>query len=150
MSRLTVMYVTVIWLTRTNTHVGVMSMHDTPDLVELLRAELAFLEKGGYRGNPRNPWRPNFVFEDSPTCINFQSHAQPKPCAECALMALVPMERRHIKFPCRHIPLTLQGETVCSFYESGTQDELEEALGKWLRQIILDLEAETKSRSQVA
>jgi hypothetical protein len=145
-----VIQVTVTWLTTTNTYVEVVSMLDTRQLVGLLRAELDFLEKGGYRASPRNPWRPNFVFEDSPTCINFRCDSQPKPCSECALMALVPENRRQLKFPCRHIPLTALGETVSSFYECGTQEELEAALGKWLRQNIQALEEETKSRSQVA
>ncbi len=119
-------------------------------LLELLKAELAFLEEGGYRGGPRNPWRPNFVFEDSPTCINFQSQKQADPCSQCALMAFVPEERQEAKFPCRHIPLTELGETVSSFYEYGTQEELEAALRNWLKEKIQLLENETKSRSQVA
>ena len=114
------------------------------ELMQLLKAELTYLENGGYRGSPGNPWRPNFVFEDSPTCINFHSQVQPKPCSECALMAFVPEDRRRTKFPCRHIPLTELGETVSSFYECGTQEELEAALGRWLRRHIEVLEEETQ------
>ena len=125
-------------------------MLDAQELVELLKAELAFLEKGGYRGSPRNPWRPNFVFEDSPTCINFQNDLRPKPCTECALMAFVPQNHQYAKYPCRHIPLTELGETVSSFYECGTQEELEAALHNWLLQNIRELQEEKKSRSQVA
>ena len=47
-------------------------MQNRQQLAAILKAELAFLERGGYRRGPRYPWRPNFVFEDSPTCINFQ------------------------------------------------------------------------------
>ena len=131
------------------TYAGGMSMLDTQQLVELLKAELDFLENGGYQGSPRNSWRPNFVFEDSPTCINFQNQKGPKPCMECALIAFVPENHRQSKFPCRHIPLTSLGETVSSFYEYGTQEELEGALRSWLRQNIDTLEAQ-KGRSQVA
>lgn len=125
-------------------------MLDAKQLLDLLKAELDYLENGGYRGNQRNPWRPNFVFEDSPTCINFQSQTKPKPCTECALVGLVPEERREAKYPCRHIPLTSLGETVSSFYECGTPEELERALRSWLREKIQSLEEGNKSRSQVA
>ncbi len=43
-------------------------MPDKRDVLEVLRGELAFLDTGGYRKAQRYPWRPNFVFEDSPTC----------------------------------------------------------------------------------
>jgi hypothetical protein len=125
-------------------------MLDAKRLVELLKAELNFLEQGGYRGSPRNPWRPNFVFEDSPTCINFQNEARQRPCTECALLSFVPKSHRQAKYPCRHIPLTTLGETVSSFYECGTQDELEAALVSWLRQNIQELEERNKGRGQFA
>ncbi len=37
----------------------------------VLKFELEFLEKGGYGRSPREPWRPQFIFEDSPTCMNY-------------------------------------------------------------------------------
>jgi hypothetical protein len=150
MSLLAVIPVTVTQLTPEKTYVGVMPMSDEKQLLELLKAELDFLENGGYRGSPRNPWRPNFVFEDSPTCINFENKAKPKPCTQCSLMAFVPANHRESKFPCRHIPLTSLGETVSSFYECGTQEELEGALRNWLQQSIHMLERGNRSRSQVA
>jgi len=125
-------------------------MRDTRELLQVLKAELAFLERGGYRGGPRYPWRPNFVFEDSPTCINFKAHTLPAPCSECLLMAFVPEERQSTRFPCRHIPLTKLGETVSTFYEWGTQQELETALRAWLVQTIQNLEQETENKSQSA
>jgi len=42
---------------------------DEREMLELLRFELKFLEDGGYGRFPRTPWRPTFVFEDSPTCM---------------------------------------------------------------------------------
>jgi hypothetical protein len=127
-----------------------MLMLDTQVLLEVLKAELAFLENGGYRERPRYPWRPNFVFEDSPTCLNFKNSSSPEPCVKCALMAFVPKGQQHAKFPCRRIPITAMGETVSSFYESGTQQELETALRDWLRQSIQMLEGQNKSLGQVA
>lgn len=55
-----------------------------------------------------------------------------------------------LNFPCRHIQLTERGETVTSFYEWGTEEELETALGVWLPQTIRDLENGEKARTQKA
>jgi hypothetical protein len=125
-------------------------MKDARNLLATLKAELAFLEAGGYRDRPRFPWRPNFVFEDSPTCINFESKEARRPCSECLLMQFVPEEQRKLAFPCRHIPPTPDGESVAHFYDCGTEKELEAALGSWLRQKISQLEAEEKAKAQNA
>jgi len=129
-------------------------MQDRHRLVAILRAELAFLEQGGYRRGPRYPWRPNFVFEDSPTCINLpgsqDKEEERRPCSECPLMEFVPEGRHETQFPCRHIHLTERGETVTSFYEWGTEEELETALREWLTRTIQELEAENQKRSQTA
>jgi hypothetical protein len=119
-------------------------------LAAILKAELAFLERGGYRKGPRYPWRPNFVFEDSPTCINFLDKEERQPCTECPLIDFVPEERREVRFPCRHIHLTESGETVNSFYEWGTEEELETALEGWLKRTIQELEGEGQARTQTA
>ena len=125
-------------------------MQDDRDILELLKAELAFLEKGGYRKGPRYPWRPTFMFEDSPTCINFHGDGHPRPCGECALIQFVPEDRKKLRYPCRHIQLTSLGECVNSFYEWGTEEELEVALKAWLQRTIQAIEHENKSRSQSA
>jgi hypothetical protein len=44
---------------------------DERELLAVLKAELAFLEKGGYRNGPGARPRQTFVFEDSPTCLSF-------------------------------------------------------------------------------
>ena len=45
---------------------------DERDLLEVLEAELKFLEDGGYGRSPSTPWRPQlYVFEDSLTCMNY-------------------------------------------------------------------------------
>jgi len=119
-------------------------------LLEVLKAELAFLEQGGYRARPRYPWRPNFVFEDSPTCINFKNLDERRPCTECPLIDFVPEDRREARHPCRHILLTTRGETVNSFYEWGTEEELETALREWLRRTIRELEAGERAEAQGA
>ena len=113
---------------------------DERNVLEVLKAELNFLEKGGYGRSPREPWRAQLIFEDSPSCMNYDSKEDPSPCAECALMQFVTPEKRSENFPCRHISLTQEGETLQELYRGGTQQELEEALGDWLRGNIKRLE----------
>jgi hypothetical protein len=100
-------------------------MQDNQKLLNVLRAELAFLEGGGYSNRARLPWRPNFVFEDSPTCLNFGAKEERRSCSECLLMQFVPEGRKKLAYPCRQIPLTPMGESVAHFYGCGTEKELE-------------------------
>lgn len=112
------------------------------DLLEVLKAELEFLEKGGYRHTARAAWRPHFMFQDSPTCLNFDPTQQPRPCTDCILMQFVPADARSERIPCRHIPLSEHGETIDSFYRTGTQEELEAAVAQWLKTTIARIERE--------
>jgi hypothetical protein len=113
---------------------------DNRDLLAVLKAELALVEKGGYRLTSRAAWRPQFIFQDSPTCLNFDPSKPPQPCSDCVIMQVIPPERRKKNIPCRYIPLNEQGETIDSFYRYGTRDELEAALRRWLRSTIDRLE----------
>jgi hypothetical protein len=119
---------------------------DHRDLSTVLRSELDFLEKGGYRTKARADWRPHFMFQDSPTCLNFDPAQPLRPCSECTLMQLIPIDAAKRKIPCRFIPLNDQGETIDGFYRSGTAEELEAALGGWLRSTIKRLESEKRCR----
>jgi hypothetical protein len=82
------------------------------------------------------PWRAPYIFEDSPSCLNFNDSARPHPCSECVLMQFVSPEFREQPVPCQFIPLNDKGQTIDSLYRSGTQLEMEDALGKWLRREI--------------
>lgn len=115
---------------------------DKRDLLDVLKAELEFLEKGGYHHIARAPWRPQFMFQDSQTCLNSDRTQPPKPCSDCVLMQLIPEDSRSKKIPCRHIPLNEQGETIDFFYCTGTQEELETAVARWLKIMIARLERE--------
>jgi hypothetical protein len=115
---------------------------DKRDLLDVLKAELQFLQKGGYRQTARTEWRPQFIFQDSPTCLNFDATQLPKPCSDCMLMQLTPEDRRDKKIPCRYIPLSENGETIDSFYRTGTQEELLVAVARWLKSTIARLERE--------
>ena len=118
---------------------------DERDLLEVLKSELDFLEKGGYRPSPREPRKFNFIFEDSPTCMNYDSKDNPDPCGECVLMALVPPADRSKTVPCRHIPLNQQGDTLESLYRTADQRELEDVYGAWLHSTISALEEQRRN-----
>jgi hypothetical protein len=120
---------------------------DTRDLLAVLKAELDFVEKGGYSHTARAAWRPQFIFQDSPTCLNFDPAKPPRPCNDCVMMQIIPPERRKKNIPCRYIPLNEQGETIDSFYRFGTRDELEAALRRWLRSTIERLEQSGHTRA---
>src|ERR1700758_2167376 len=115
---------------------------DERDLLEVLKSELKFLEDGGYGRSPKASWRPQLIFEDSPTCMNFNSAENPEPCTDCVLIQLVPPEFRSEEIPCRHIPFDSSGETLDSLYRYGDQVEIEEVVTGWLRATIKRVEEE--------
>jgi len=112
--------------------------------LDTLRLELAFLELGLYRAP--TPGRTLFVFEDSPTCPRYG----PAACPNCVLMQFVPSDCRSETVPCHHIPLNDARETVDSLYRTGTQEELEEALGKWLSATIKRFEEKRIQTGEVS
>jgi hypothetical protein len=114
---------------------------DDRNTLDVLKAELNFVRKGGYGRSPREPWRAQLFFEDSPTCMNYDTKEDRTPCAECLLMQFVPPERRGEKAPCRHIPLTAEGDSLLQLYRGGTEQEIEEALTNWLQKEIAKLES---------
>jgi len=115
---------------------------DDRDILDVLKFELSFLEDGGYGRSPHAPWRAPAIFEDSPICPNFCDPARPHPCDSCLLAAFVPEGQKQESIPCRFIPLTQDGLTVEDLYRTGSQEEMEEALAKWLRAQITRIEQE--------
>ena len=91
---------------------------DERDLSDVLKFELSFLEKGGYGRSPREAWRPVYIFEDSPTCMNYDCKNDPAPCSDCVLMQLVPPELRAGKLPAAKFNSTNQGRR--SIHSTGT------------------------------
>lgn len=120
---------------------------DDRDVLEVLKAELDFIEKGGYGRSVRTPWLPTSVFEDSLSCLNFGDPTHSRPCEECLLMQFVPEERRKEKVPCHHIPLSDKGETVDVLEHWENQAEMEDSVKKWLRTTITRLKAERAHQS---
>ncbi len=115
---------------------------DDRDILEVLKFELSFLEDGGYGRSPQAPWRAPAIFEDSPICPNFCDPTRPHPCESCLLEEFVPEDRRAESVPCRFIQLTNEGQTVDDLYRTGSQVEMEEALARWLRAQIAQIESE--------
>lgn len=118
-------------------------LHQNVDILEVLRFELEFLSKGGYTRSPSS-WRAPYIFEDSPSCLNFEDRTRSHPCSECLLTQLVPPELRGRDIPCRFIPLNDKGQTVDYLYRNGTQAEMEEALRGWLTSEIHRIETERR------
>lgn len=115
-------------------------LRDERNLLEILKDELQFFERGSYRNNTRDLWRPRFFLEDSPSCPNHDAGELRRPCADCALIELVPAGLRNKKIPCRHIPLTSDGQTLDSLYRSADDEETEEIFRAWLRTTISNLQ----------
>ena len=111
-------------------------MGTTQDTLRVLRNELQFLDRGGYR----SPiiWRSPRIFEDSPTCPKDPWSACPH--GHCVLLEFVPEESRQQTVPCRHIPLNEGGETLATLYNTGTNEEIQLALREWLLKRIAELE----------
>lgn len=118
-----------------------MSRDDRSPL-EVLKFELNFLEQGGYGRSPHTPWRPSLIFQDSPSCLNFNEPGRPHPCEQCLLTDFVPGDKQCADVPCRHIPLNSAGQTIDELYRSSSEIEMEEAVAKWLRAAIAKLEQE--------
>jgi hypothetical protein len=112
------------------------------DLLAILRRELAFVEMGGYRTPQQAAWRPQFIFQDSPTCLNHRNFGKSIPCTECALIHFVPQRFKQELFPCRQIPLDETGRTLDSLYRTGTEDETYAIVANWLGTSIARLERE--------
>jgi len=120
---------------------------DDRDLLELLKTELDFIEKGGYGRSVRTPWKETSPFRDSLTCVNYALPEKAHPCSECHLIDFVPETKRSEQVPCHFIPLTDSGETVEDLDAEGNQTKMEEALKQWMRRKIQQLETECEIKS---
>ena len=112
---------------------------DKRDILELLKTELDFIEKGGYGRSVRTPWKPTSSFRDSLTCVNYALPEKAHPCAECHLIDFVPRNKQDEEVPCHFIPLNATGDTVEDL--DGNEGKLQEALKEWMREKIREIEA---------
>jgi hypothetical protein len=115
---------------------------DDRNILEVFKAELEFIEKGGYGRSVKTPSKPTSVFVDSLSCLNYADPSRPQPCSDCLLIDFVPPAERSESVPCHHIPLNAAKETVDSIEQRGDQEKLEDAVKNWLRKRIYELEQE--------
>ena len=115
---------------------------DERDILELLKEELDFIEKGGYGRSVRTPWQPKSAFQDSLTCINYGYPYRAHPCNECHLIDFVAPEHQAEEVPCHFIPLTATGETIEDLELGDNQAKAEQTLKHWLRHKIGEVEQE--------
>ena len=118
------------------------SVKDERDILEVLKAELDFIENGGYGRSVRTPWKPTSVFQDSLSCLNYGYPYRAHPCKECFLDELVPIEHRADSVPCHHIPVGADGSTIAELESEEDQQKLEESVKNWLRERIREIEYE--------
>ena len=116
--------------------------NDDRDILELLKDELEFIEKGGYGRSVRTPWKPKSAFQDSLTCLNYGYPYRAHPCNECHLLEFVSPEHQAAEVPCHYIPLNEAGETIEDLEVEDNQARLERELGDWLRTRINEIEEE--------
>ena len=115
---------------------------DERDILEILKDELDFIEKGGYGRSVRTPWHPKSTFQDSLSCINYGYPYRAHPCNECHLLDFVSPEHHGEEVPCHFIPLNHDGETISDLELEGNQAKLERDVKDWLRARISKIEEE--------
>jgi len=117
-------------------------MKSRAEIINRLKEELAFLNRGGYGGTL--PWRPVAMFLDSPSCPNRLDKDRTTPCPQCWLFQFVPEQYRQEMEACHFIPLNDDRETVHSMSRQYTPGEVEAALKRWLEAEIDHLEGMEK------
>ena len=115
---------------------------DQRDILEVLKEELDFVEKGGYGRSVRTPWQSKSLFQDSLSCINFGYSYRAHPCDECHLLNFVSPEHRSETVPCHFIPLNTDGDTIEALESQDNQAKLEQEVKQWLRARIKQIEEE--------
>ena len=120
---------------------------DDRDILEVLKEELDFIEKGGYGRSVRTPWKPKSVFQDSLSCINYGYPYRAHPCNECHLLQFVSPEHQAEDIPCHHIPLDKAGETIEDLEAEDNEANLERKVGDWLRARIKEIEEARATRT---
>ena len=115
---------------------------DERDILELLKDELDFIEKGGYGRSVRTPWQSKSTFQDSLSCINYGYPDHAHPCNECRLLDFVSPENRTQQVPCHFIPLNSDGDTIEDLELQNNQTKLEREVSRWLRARIKEIEGQ--------
>ena len=122
---------------------------DERDILELLKDELDFIQKGGYGRSVRTPWQEKSTFQDSLTCINYADPSRAQPCNECHLLDFVSPEHRTAEVPCHFIPLNSDGDTIEDLERRDNQAKLKREVSQWLRATIKQIEEERTEHATV-
>lgn len=122
---------------------------DDRDILELLKDELDFIEKGGYGRSVRTPWKPTSTFQDSLTCLNYGDPNRTHPCNECHLLDFVSPKHQVEEVPCHFIPLNEAGDTIEDLDAEGNQAQLEQKVRDWLRAKIKEVEKERTKQEMI-
>jgi hypothetical protein len=122
---------------------------DDRDILEILKDELEFIEKGGYGRSVRTPWQPKSAFQDSLTCINYADPHHTHPCSECRLLEFVDREDQREQVPCHFIPLNKGGETIEMLEVEDNEAKLEREVKDWLNAKIREIEVERSKANRV-
>ena len=109
-------------------------------LLQALRFELDFLDRGGYRKSGQWSFAEPSFFEDSPVCSNAHEGGNRIPCRDCILTTFIPRDRSESAKACHFIPLDEKGSTVFSLQQTGADHiAVESKLRSWLREQIASL-----------
>ena len=123
---------------------------DERDILDLLKDELDFIQKGGYGRSVRTPWQSKSLFQDSLSCLNYGYPYRAHPCNECHLIEFVSPEFRTQNVPCHYIPLNTDGDTIEDFEVQDNEAKLEHAVSTWLRAKIKQIEEERAKQANAA
>jgi nucleotide-binding universal stress UspA family protein len=111
-------------------------------ILAALKAELEFLDNGGYGQPFRSDWRPTLLFRDSPVCPDFFRHSSHAGCSECFLTNFARDHENDVSrpYPCHDIILNDAGDTIAKLQRNATQPELDRAYRAWLCAVIEKIE----------
>lgn len=123
-------------------------MSSNNSILAALRAELEFLDNGGYGHTFRSAWRPTLLLRDSRVCPNSGNGSAHHECSECFLMDWVPANAAGELFPCHHIRLNQAGDTIATLQHAGTQTELDTKYRAWLCALIKKIEKSEENPMQ--
>ena len=115
---------------------------DDRDILEVLKQERDFIEKGGYGRSVRTLWQPKSIFQESLSCLNYGYPYRAHPCTECQLIDFVDAEDRSRPVPCHSIPLDEAGDTIEKLELEGNESRMENAVKRWLEARISQIESE--------
>lgn len=116
---------------------------DKKEMIEALKLEIEFIEKGGYYPSVRDPHRQPRTFRDSVSCLNLGIEEKEEPCTDCFLSEFVSPEQRLSDGDlCHKIPLNDRGDTVESLQREGDPGKVQAAVLDWLKRTVARLEAE--------